>query len=174
MRKALIAAAAWLGAAGAASAQACLSYSDGLGNTTLTCPDGRSGYLYTAPGAGVAAGMVAGQPYAAQATTLAPPLGPAAGVPSASYIDPPAPPSIGLPALSPAPVQPSPPPERATTLPELGPLAQDYLRQRAADAAHERLLARRRAEAAAKPGPAKTHEPGKAEPAGKPAEKPAP
>ena len=133
------------GFAGTASAQACLSYSTGYGDTTITCPDGTAGYVHTDPG-GAATGIIGGQPYAGSASTLAPPFGPAAGVPSAAYIFRPIP---GV--APPAPAQPAPEAESAvlsTPSPGLTPLAQEYL---AAESAKALRMAEQAAPKAAPP-----------------------
>jgi hypothetical protein len=115
-------------AAGAARAQSCLSYSDGLGGTTISCPDGRTGYIHN-DGNGGAAGMIGSQPFAGSSASLSPPFGPSAGVPSAAFIAPLLPPSY------------SPPPPDAGTAeapppltPQTGPTAlqQQYLDRHAA------------------------------------------
>jgi hypothetical protein len=97
-----------LAVAGAAQAQPCLSSSDGLGGTTLSCPDGRTGYLHD-EGAGAAGGMIGAQAFAGASASLAPPFGPAVGVPSAAYIPPPLPPIVSPPPPDPSPVAAVPP-----------------------------------------------------------------
>ena len=133
------------GIVGTAHAQSCLSYSTGFGDTTVTCPDGTSGYIHTDPG-GAASGMIGNQPFAGSATSLAPPFGPAAGAPSAAYI---APPIAG--AIPPAPA-PSPPATGAAILSTpfsgLTPLQQEYL---AAQGAKD--LRKAKPPAAKPPGP---------------------
>ena len=103
-RNTFIAVCCLAGFAGTAHAQACLSYSTGFGDTTVTCPDGSTGYVHTGPG-GAASGMIGNQPFAGSAASLSPPFGPAAGVPSAAYI---APPIAG-------PAPPAPPPSAPAT-----------------------------------------------------------
>lgn len=132
-----------------ARAQACVSVSDGLGNTTVHCPDGRIGSFRTDP-AGAAAGMFGGQAFAGSASAIAQPPGPPEGAPSVAYVAPPLP--------SPPPIAPPPDPSPATPVPpltpqpELTPLQRQYLQ--------DRLLrkgtqppARRAAEAGAPPKP---------------------
>jgi hypothetical protein len=145
-RAALLAPLLALAAAGAAGAQSCLSYSDGLGNTTLTCPDGRTGYIHTDPG-GVASGMVGTQPFQAPAGVLAMPLGdpsaglPTSGAPTAAYVDIPPPPAPPVAAPPPPPTTSaigSPP---LTPAPELTPLQSQYLQERAAEALRRRRAA---------------------------------
>jgi hypothetical protein len=102
-----IAAALSLAFAGAAHAQACLSYNDGLGGTTLSCPDGRTGYIHN-DGNGGASGMIGGQAFAGSSASLAPPFGPAEGVPSTAYIAPPLPPMVPLAPPDPPPALPTP------------------------------------------------------------------
>jgi hypothetical protein len=87
-------------------AAACLAFSDGHGNTTLTCPDGRSGYLYTTPG-GATSGMLGAELYQPPTIDIRPL---AQDGPQATYIAPP-------PATPPAPVvPPAPPPPELPSL----------------------------------------------------------
>jgi hypothetical protein len=133
--------------AGSAAAQACLSYSDGLGNTTLSCPDGRTGYIRTDP-TGVATGMVGTQPYTGTATSLAPPFGPPTDRPGAAYVF--LPPSLSPPPSAP----PSEPPPLASLAPqpELTALQQAYLQEQAAKSFQKRkAAAAAAAKAASKP-----------------------
>lgn len=130
-----------LAVAGSARAQACLSYSDGLGNTTLTCPGGQGGYLYTPPG-GVPQGLVGGRPYTGVPADIGAPLA-QPGVPSVTYVSPPIG-SLDPPAsmVGPPPVTaPSPPPLEAAAPSDLTALQRQYLAQQAADLARKRAAA---------------------------------
>ena len=110
-----------------ARAQACVSVSDGFGDTTVHCPDGRIGSFRTDP-AGSAAGMFGGQAFAGSAAALAPPPGPPEGVPSVAYVAPPLPPPPPIaPPPDPSPATPVPP---LTPQPELSPLQRQYLQDR--------------------------------------------
>lgn len=142
--------------AGAVAAQSCLSYADGLGNTTLTCPDGRTGYIHTGPG-GVASGMLGSQPFQAPAGVLVMPQSdPLWGVPATAYVTmPPAPPLAAGPPPPTAPAAASPP---LTPAPELTALQSQYLQERRAAALRQALAKRKAGEAA--PTPAKTPETG--------------
>lgn len=147
MRSGLVLATLLAAFAGAARAQQCLSYSDGLGNTTLTCPDGRSGYLYTPPGS-VPQGLFGGQPYTGVPANLTPPFA-RPGLPSATYVDQP-PPAFALPPPPPAPSDP-PPFAVLTPQPELTPLQRAYQEQRLAEASRRRAAERAAKAAAAEP-----------------------
>jgi hypothetical protein len=124
-----------LAAAGAAHGQACTAFSDGTGGTSVTCPDGRSGYLRDL-GGGVSAGLLGDQPFATPSTTLS-------NTPGFAYITPPPPapprivpaeppppliaPSIAPPSTSPPPLV---PPQAIN--PSLAPLQQQYLQDQLA------------------------------------------
>ncbi|HTK36323.1 MAG TPA: hypothetical protein VL358_13700 [Caulobacteraceae bacterium] len=117
-------------AVGGARAQNCLSYSDGLGGTTISCPDGRTGYVHD-DGAGGAAGMIGSQPFAGSSASLSPPFGPQSGAPSAAFIAPPLPPPYSPPPPDAGTAAPPPPLASQTGL---TPLQQQYLdRQPARD-----------------------------------------
>ena len=94
------------------AAAACVAISDGQGATTVTCPDGRTGYLHTDAG-GATSGMLGAEPYQPPTTEVRP--SPLPGM-QAGLVTPPAatPPPAGVTA------QPDPPPP---VLPSLSPPA---------------------------------------------------
>jgi len=83
------------------AAAACVAISDGQGNTTVTCPDGRTGYLYTDAG-GATSGMLGAEPYQPPTAEIRP--SPLPGPQAAVVIPPTAPPPAAVTA------QPDPPP----------------------------------------------------------------
>lgn len=134
-RPLILAAAAALGLAATGARAQCLALSDGLGGTTVTCPDGRSGQLHTDAAGGVS-GMIGTQPYQGTAQAIAP-----VGEAGAAYLPLPPPPAFG----PPPPQEPTP----MASLPPLTPQADLTPLQREYQAEQQALRARRAAKPSA-------------------------
>jgi hypothetical protein len=149
MTRALPIAAALAFASTGAWAQPCLTLSDGSGNTTVSCPDGRTGLLHTDPAGGVS-GLIGGQVYQGLASNPGLPQPLPGGAPSTSYLIAPPPPSLAAPSPPPPPAVASLPPPAPET--DLTQLQREYQAEQAS------LRARRAAAEQAKAKEAATKE----------------